>query len=206
MPRCRDRLAHPNPPDSVAKMESAFGIQENPLRLAFRGTCSRALEAASLLRLARPEVATALDSLMTLADQSVGRRTRCGPKDSELCRASVCHDHLAGERGVVLFGRLCDRKMIALSRGHIDVTPAGEQHLTNFGIDVTALRSAKRPLCRSCLDWSERAPHLAGAVGAALLYRVIDLGWARRIPETRIVRSTSKGHAAFSALFLKAMR
>ncbi len=154
-------------------------------------------------RLAGPEVATALEALMTLANQSVGRRTRCGPKDPDLRRARVCYDHLAGERGVVLFGRLCDQKMITLLRGHIDVTSVGETHFANFGIDIGRLRSQKRPLCRSCLDWSERTSHLAGAVGAALLNRIVELGWAGRVPETRIVRFTSTGDAAFSTLFLK---
>lgn len=156
-------------------------------------------------RLAGSDVATALELLMTLASQSLGRRTRCGPKDPELRHARVCYDHLAGERGVEIFQRLCEREIVVLSRGQIDVTATGAEQLGAFGIDIGRLRTAKRPLCRSCLDWSERVPHLAGAVGAALLARIVEIGWARRVENSRIVRFSKNGDAAFSRLFLEEM-
>jgi DNA-binding transcriptional ArsR family regulator len=152
-------------------------------------------------RLAGPDVAAALEALMTLAIVADGPRTRPGPKDPAMRRARVCYDHLAGEQGVALFGRLCDREAITLSGGDIAVTPSGEQRLAAFGVDVASLRRAKRPLCRSCLDWSERTPHLAGALGAALLDRIFAAGWARRLPNSRIVAFTAKGEAEFGRLF-----
>jgi DNA-binding transcriptional ArsR family regulator len=156
-------------------------------------------------RLAGPDVATALESLMTLASQSLGRRARRGPKDPEMRRARVCYDHLAGERGIELFQRLCEQEVVILARGQIDVTPTGAKRLGTFGIDVGQLQIAKRPLCRSCIDWSERVPHLAGAVGAALLARMVEIGWAKRIAHTRIVRFSAVGDDAFSKLFLEDM-
>ncbi len=152
-------------------------------------------------RLAGPEVAAALESLMTLADIADARRPRPGPKDPALRRARVCYDHLAGERGVALFAKLSDSAMIRLSGGHIDVTPSGEARLAELTIDVGSLRRAKRVLCRSCLDWSERTPHLAGALGSALLDRIFAAGWAARVPGTRIVRFTPAGDVAFTGLF-----
>lgn len=157
-------------------------------------------------RLAGSDVATALESLMTLASQSLGRRTRCGPKDPELRHARVCYDHLAGERGVEIFQRLCEQEIIVLTRGQIDVTAMGAERLGAFDIDISQLRTAKRPLCRSCLDWSEQVPHLVGAVGAALLARMVEIGWASRVENTRIVRFSTNGDVAFSRLFLEDMQ
>jgi DNA-binding transcriptional ArsR family regulator len=150
-------------------------------------------------RLEGPEVAAALESLMALASLTDSRRTRPGPRDPALRRARVCYDHLAGELGVGLFVRLCDAGLVALSGGDIQVTCDGEARFAGLGIDLGELRRARRPICRSCLDWSERTPHLAGSLGAALLNRIFDEGWAAREPGTRIVRFTPSGEAAFVA-------
>lgn len=149
-------------------------------------------------RLSDPEVAGALESLMTLASVANARRTRPGPRDPALRRARVCYDHLAGEQGVALFARLCDSQSITLSGGDIGITPDGEARFAALGVDIAALRAAKRPICRSCLDWSERTPHLAGSLGAALLQHIFDAGWARRLPGSRIVSFTPGGEAAFA--------
>ncbi|HVY17013.1 MAG TPA: helix-turn-helix transcriptional regulator [Rhodopila sp.] len=150
-------------------------------------------------RLANPDIAAALESLMTIAELTDRPRTRLGPKDPALRRARVCYDHLAGELGVALFARLCDTNAIALSGGDIRVTPSGEAQFFRVGIDVGALRQAKRPICRSCLDWSERTPHLAGSLGTALLNHIFAAGWATRLPGTRIVRFTPAGERAFAS-------
>jgi hypothetical protein len=81
--------------------------------------------------------------------------------------------------GVVqLFSRLTLLKLIALDDGDIAMTSRGERRFGEFGIDIAALKSAKRPVCRTCLDWSERRSHLAGALGAQLLARFFELKWA----------------------------
>jgi DNA-binding transcriptional ArsR family regulator len=149
-------------------------------------------------RLAGPDIASALESLMTFATVTDMRRTRPGPRDPALRRARVCYDHLAGERGVALFARLCDIGFVALSGGEISVTAEGEARLGHLGIDIAPMRQAKRPVCRSCLDWSERTPHLAGSLGTALLNRIFAEGWAAREPGSRIVRFTPEGEQAFS--------
>lgn len=150
-------------------------------------------------RLAGPDVAAALESLLSLASATGARRTRTGPRDPALRHARVCYDHLAGEQGVALFRRLCDRGAIALADGEIAVTPDGEALFAASGIDLPTLRQARRPVCRACLDWSERTPHLAGSLGSALLDRIFAAGWARRLPDSRIVRFTPAGQAAFAA-------
>lgn len=150
-------------------------------------------------RLAGPDVASALESLMNFATVTDMRRTRPGPRDPALRRARVCYDHLAGEQGVALFARLCDAGFVALSGSEISVTEPGETRFGHLGIDVAPMRQAKRPVCRSCLDWSERTPHLAGSLGTALLNRIFAEGWAAREPGSRIVRFTPDGEQAFSA-------
>jgi DNA-binding transcriptional ArsR family regulator len=153
-------------------------------------------------RLAGEQVATAIEALMDLAQQPPPIRTRRGPKDGDMRKARVCYDHLAGERGVELFSRLTARNMIELREDAIGITAQGEQELTRFGIDVDALKTAKRPICRTCLDWTERRSHLAGGLGAGLLQRFFDLHWARRLEGSRILKFTPHGEAAFSRLFL----
>jgi DNA-binding transcriptional ArsR family regulator len=150
-------------------------------------------------RLAGPEVAAALESLMALASHTIGERVRPGPRDPAMRRARVCYDHLAGEQGVALFTRLCDAGSIELSGGEIVVTPAGDAQFTALGIDMAALRKASRPVCRTCLDWSQRTPHLAGSLGAALLQRIFATGLAERVPGTRVVRFWPRGEAAFAS-------
>jgi len=152
-------------------------------------------------RLAGPEVAATIESLMNFAEQSVQRPMRPGPRDPEMRKARVCYDHLAGESAVALFARLTRRNLIVLDDGGVDLTGQGEHEFMAFGIDVAALRKDKRPVCRTCLDWSERRTHLAGALGAQLLSQVFERGWARRISGTRIVRFTPHGEGQFGKLF-----
>jgi DNA-binding transcriptional ArsR family regulator len=152
-------------------------------------------------RLAGAEVATAIEALMDLAQYPQPHRTRPGPKESEMRKARVCYDHLAGERGVELFTRLTARKMIEFQDGAIGMTARGESEIHAFGIDMGALKAARRPLCKTCLDWSERRSHLAGSLGAALLCRFFELHWVRRVESTRAVRFTPCGEAAFGKLF-----
>lgn len=157
-------------------------------------------------RLAGADVATAVEALMDLADQAGRRRVRPGPKDPDMRRARVCYDHLAGERGVELFARLSSQGLIALDGAGVAVTPLGDARLGEFGIDLDALRQAKRPVCRTCLDWSERRSHLAGALGARLLERFFELRWAQRVPNSRIVRFTPFGDKEFAKLLVPGER
>jgi DNA-binding transcriptional ArsR family regulator len=152
-------------------------------------------------RLAGPEVASAIEALMDLAEQSGQRSLRPGPRDSQMRRARVCYDHLAGERGVELFARLTRRKLIMLDDGAVAITSQGERQFADFGIDVAALRAGKRPICRTCLDWSERRSHLAGALGAQLLHRFFDLRWACRVKGSRVIEFTPRGEVSFARLF-----
>ena len=150
--------------------------------------------------LSGPDIVEALEVMMGIANRVGHNRVRTGPKDPELRRARVCYDHLAGDMGVALFDGLSKRKLIKTDLNGVVLTDAGVDFANGFGIDLAALRQNRRPLCRECLDWSARQSHLAGSFGAALLDRFYDLGWARRMNESRIVQFSPKGEQAFREL------
>jgi hypothetical protein len=118
-----------------------------------------------------------------------------GPRDPALRAARTCYDHLAGRLGVALADALVAGGHVELSEDAGVVTPAGTAWLAHMGIDVARLADGgrRRILCRPCLDWSERRPHLAGAVGAALCAHGFAQGWIRRRAGTRAVMVTPKG-------------
>lgn len=149
--------------------------------------------------LADDEVAHALEALMGLAAHAGHLRTRPGPKDAALREARVCYDHLAGDMGTRLFDTMIARAFLYLHGEHVDLTPAGADFVRRFGIDLDGLRSRRAPLCRQCLDWSERRSHLAGSLGRAMLDRVEELGWAKRDPNTRVVAFSPGGRASLAA-------
>jgi DNA-binding transcriptional ArsR family regulator len=139
-------------------------------------------------RLFDAEVAEMLEGLMEIASRR-GPRRRTGPADPSLRTARVCYDHLAGERGVWILDQLRDRKLI----DDFTLAPNAAPFFTRFGIDVASLSKSRRPLCRPCLDWSERRHHLGGALGAAILDRIFALRWARRELDSRAVVFSANG-------------
>ncbi|MCL6282334.1 winged helix-turn-helix domain-containing protein [Ruegeria sp. 2012CJ41-6] len=147
------------------------------------------------------DVAATLESLMGLAAGRGHLRTRTGPRDAALRKARVCYNHLAGERGVMLYRSMITKKLLIETDDDVGLTPMGERFADAFGIDLAALRAKRAPLCRPCLDWSAREHHLAGSLGRAMLSRMESLGWLDRQPESRVIRFTAKGEAAFDARF-----
>jgi DNA-binding transcriptional ArsR family regulator len=148
-------------------------------------------------RLADPDVAQLIESLMGVAFRAGAVRLRSGPREPELRKSRVCYDHLAGELGVLAFESIKKRRFLALREGELNLAPSGRDFFQELGIDVAAIEGKRRVLCRTCLDWSERRHHLAGSLGEAFLDRCYALGWAKRVPGTRIVRFTPAGERAF---------
>ncbi|UNK37328.1 winged helix-turn-helix domain-containing protein [Shinella sp. H4-D48] len=151
--------------------------------------------------LADDEAGRLLESIMGYAANRGHLRTRPGPKDPALRKARVCYNHLAGDYGVRLLDRLVADGDVTLDGDEAAVTPAGEMRMAALGIDMPALKAQRRPVCRTCLDWSERRSHLAGSLGEALLARFIATGWAKREKNSRAVRFTGEGEREFMALF-----
>ncbi|WP_119389640.1 ArsR/SmtB family transcription factor [Taklimakanibacter lacteus] len=151
-------------------------------------------------RLASPEIAAAMEALMIVAANGPKRYRPTGPKDEALRTARTCYDHLAGWLAVTLADRLSARRLILLADGAAAITAEGHQFFRDFGLDLDDPKSS-RPLCRTCLDWSERRSHLAGRLGAALCQRCLDLGWIRRGKDSRAVSFTPKGISGFRETF-----
>lgn len=147
-------------------------------------------------RLADPDVARLLESLMSVAFRTGAVRVRSSPREPALRKARVCYDHLAGELGVAMYDALLARGAFALDGEAIALTEIGQGIVRELGIDAAALVSKRRVFCRTCLDWSERRHHLAGALGTALLVRFEELGWAKRLPESRVMAFSAAGEQA----------
>jgi len=151
-------------------------------------------------RLAGAEVAEALEALGVLAPAARVRGLKDANRRESLSRARTCYDHLAGRLGVELTAGLVREGCL---RGtELRLTRRGEQRMLDLGIDIDGLRKVRRPLTRSCLDWTERKPHLAGALGGALAERFFDQRWIERVTGTRAVRVTERGNAALLSLGL----
>lgn len=148
-----------------------------------------------------PKVGHLIESLSTFAADRGHLRHRPGPKDAAMRKARVCYDHLAGDLGVRMFDSLVARGCLTFGSSTIALAAEGERFVADFGIDLGKLRASRRPLCRCCLDWSERRDHLAGSLGAAFFDRVLEKGWARRESGSRAVHFTPPGEAAFVKLF-----
>jgi len=151
--------------------------------------------------LADDDVGLLLESLMGFAAHRGFTRHRTGPKDPALRKARVCYNHLAGDYGVRMLDSLIASGSIDAVGDGLALTEKGESDLQCIGIDVSDLRSSRRPLCRSCLDWSERRAHLAGSLGKALLSSFLDKGWARRTAESRSILFSPEGDRQFLKLF-----
>ena len=155
-------------------------------------------------RLADPDVADVLESLQGLAARAGHLRVRTGPKDPALRRARVCYDHLAGDLGVQMLDSMRRQKLVRQNKSNIELTADGERFVEKaLQIDAKSLAHPRRPVCKACLDWSERRHHLAGTLGAALMQRFTELKWAARdpTPGSRVVQFTRQGEKRFAALF-----
>jgi DNA-binding transcriptional ArsR family regulator len=144
--------------------------------------------------LAHREVAEALEALAALCPARAAAHVPAG-----LRFARTCYDHLAGALGVALREALLGRGLLLEEGRGYRTTPRGEAHLLSWGVQVQALRQGRRPFALSCLDWSERRPHLGGALGAALLARLLALAFVVRLPEGRAARLTVAGRRALEA-------
>ena len=152
-------------------------------------------------RLASPDVAHAIHALMAVAANGPARYHPVGPKDEALRLARTCYDHRAGSLAIALADALTDRNLVLLADGAGFVTDEGQRFFCDFGIELNEAAQSKRPLCRTCLDWSERRPHIAGRLGAALLGRSLAVGWIDRIAGSRALRVTRAGEIGFRQTF-----
>ncbi|WP_375172885.1 ArsR/SmtB family transcription factor [Pseudooceanicola sp.] len=150
-------------------------------------------------RLAGEDVGQALEALMSLAEARGHHRVRTGPRDAAMREARSCYKHLAGGMAVRMYDSLRERGMLVLAEDGLVLSAQGRAALEDMGVAVPQLR--RGPICRECLDWSERRMHLAGPLGTALLDHVLSVGWADRVPGSRVIRFRPAGRAALAAAF-----
>ncbi|MCC6471441.1 MAG: helix-turn-helix transcriptional regulator [Alphaproteobacteria bacterium] len=153
-------------------------------------------------RLASPLVAQMLEGMQVVA--AVQGPPRYRPKsriDDALRAGRTCYDHLAGRLGVALADALIARGCVVLSNDGGEATESGMAFFRRLAIDTAPRKGRRRCFCRPCLDWSERRPHIAGQLGAALAERCFDLGWIQRVRDSRAVVVTTKGQSGFKREF-----
>jgi DNA-binding transcriptional ArsR family regulator len=150
-------------------------------------------------RLADLDVAQLLESLMNVAYRTGATRLRSSPREPAMRKARLCYDHLAGELGVLMYDQLVLAGAFTLGVDGIALSRTGRATMERLDINVDALVSQRRTFCRTCLDWSERRHHLAGSLGSALLNRFMELGWTRRVADTRILTFSERGERALRA-------
>jgi DNA-binding transcriptional ArsR family regulator len=155
------------------------------------------------VRLAGPEVGRALEALAAIAPPRPVRGLRAWHHGEALRAARSCYDHLAGRAGVALADGLVAGGLLQLGDGAFALTDRGARKLAEFGVDVEGVLGARRATARACVDWSERRPHIGGALGAALLDELLDRRWIAHAPAAtgakatrgRVLRVTDAGRA-----------
>jgi DNA-binding transcriptional ArsR family regulator len=171
-------------------------------------------------RLSGPAVGEALEKLMTLAPEAPVRSLRQGTRANAVRSARTCYDHLAGMLGAGLMAAMLDRGLLDGGDGRFtpgdgsgdrlstpgrehryELTERGRAELTSFGLDLDRLERLRRPLIRYCVHWSEQRHHLAGALGAAIAARTLELGWIRRARTGRAVHVTDAGRDGLRETF-----
>lgn len=156
----------------------------------------------SYYRIASPLVASMLESIKLVAATEVPPRHQPrSARDEALRFARSCYDHLAGQAGVAVTDALVAMGHIVLTDEGGELTASGERFLCTLGADLTSPSRARRVFCQPCLDWTERRYHLKGLVGAAILHRLLELGWFKRVSGTRALQLTSSGRAGLSEVF-----
>lgn len=158
------------------------------------------------LTLASAEVARLIEAMMALAHDPRRKHPppgphTYGPRDPALREARLCYNHLAGALGVQAYQSLSARGFLAHRPDGLDLTPAGHAFCRQFGLTDQDLAPTRAPLCRDCLDWSERQSHLGGRLGRLLLARMETQDWLRRRDGSRALLLTPPGRRAFARAF-----
>jgi DNA-binding transcriptional ArsR family regulator len=151
--------------------------------------------------IANEDVAQLIERMTGIAADASAIKLHTGPREPALRKARVCYDHLAGELAVRMYDRFRHARWLHFDTEALTLTKDGEASVARFGVDLERVRTPKRVLCRACMDWSERRHHLAGALGAAILERILERGWARRERASRLIVFRPSGERAFQQAF-----
>jgi DNA-binding transcriptional ArsR family regulator len=152
-------------------------------------------------RLAGSHVGQMLESIMTVALAGPPRYQPRTKADDQVRHARTCYDHLAGQLGVGIADCLVTREHVVLGNEAGEVTQAGASYLAQLGVDLSGAQAQRRVFCRPCVDWTERRPHIGGAVGAAIATRCFELKWIERVRDSRALAITPTGRRGLMDAF-----
>lgn len=151
--------------------------------------------------LAGPPVAAALEALSQICPATPAPSLRQSNQAQAVSLIRTCYDHLAGTVAVRLLDVLLFRGWLTTGGDDYALSPDGESALRDLGVDIEDAARRRRNFARPCLDWTERRPHLAGALGAAIATTLLDCGWLERPHRGRGLRCTQRGRAGFRRTF-----
>lgn len=140
-----------------------------------------------------PEVAQVIESMASLLPLNKNYKKVTRPAVTAFTYARTCYKHLAGEVGVKITNALLEQKIIKPSEKKYLITSYGENWFLKLGIQIETIKNTKRSFAHQCLDWSERKHHLAGALGDALLIKMLEKDWFRKNKNTRELILTTQG-------------
>ena len=150
-----------------------------------------------------PKVARVLEGLSVLVDQPRQKFVPTTP--TRLRAARVCYDHLAGYLGVMLHDRFKELRWLAPATNGADdayeLTTEGQKTFESLNVDLGEMRSSRRRFAYACLDWSERRPHIGGALGAALFGAAVKRKWVTKDLDSRVIQITNTGRRELLARF-----
>lgn len=157
-------------------------------------------------RLRGAEVASVIEALSLISPTVQVNSLRQSRQATALAQARTCYDHLAGRAGVALFAAMRDGGMIEGADADpeesvYEVTDKGRERLERIGVDLAAVRASRRRFAGHCLDWTERRPHLNGALGAAITVALVERDWFERGSSRRSLVLTEKGRAGLADVF-----
>jgi DNA-binding transcriptional ArsR family regulator len=150
--------------------------------------------------LADVQTAEALEALAHICPQQTVKSLTGSTEDAAQRLARICYDHVAGQLGVAIFQALLSLSWLRPGNSGFEVTAEGDCGLSRLAIDAGALRTQRRAFARPCIDWTERRPHLAGALGASIAGALLDQKWIVRRRKTRGLRITPAGSAGLGDL------
>ncbi len=161
-------------------------------------------------RLASEEITQALRVLMELTPATKGRpgkksgkRTAkpAARKHNAVCFARTCYGHLAGRMGVAIADEMEKRGYIRrIGDGAFELTTPGADFIDGLGIDREELMKSRRRMASQCLDWSERHPHIGGALGHAITRKLKQRNWIKTQSNTREITITAAGRKGLGEL------
>ena len=148
-------------------------------------------------QLKNSQVAELIEQMLNIGASLSNVNIPTGPKNERLKNARICYDHLAGELGVNLLDALLNKGLLTENVIELNLTEKGQDFFTEIGVDFNTLENYRRPICKACLDWSERRSHLAGSLGKWILNDAISRGWATQDLDSRALQFSTQGLSAF---------